>query len=60
MTKYSCHSKEMIANKVRKFPSAALEVSLVNKRLVKLNSNTRSYIVKAKNENYARVCDLND
>jgi len=61
MTKYSCHSKEMMDNKVRKFRSASLEVTLVNKRLVKLNSETKAYMVKVKNQNYALdVCELKD
>lgn len=44
----------------RRFPSFAIEVTMVNKKLIKLKSNSRSYALHPKNHpnSYSRDCQM--
>jgi hypothetical protein len=43
MNNYACVGTNELQNKARFFPSFAVEVTLVNRRLIKINKPTRSY-----------------
>jgi len=41
--------RQQISAKSRFYPTHAIEVTLVNKKLIKLNSDVRSYALNSKN-----------
>jgi hypothetical protein len=49
MNNNACIGQQMINTKNRKIPSFAIEVTMVNKRLITLHSNSRSYALHSKN-----------
>lgn len=43
MNNYACVGKNELDSKTRFYPSFAIEVTLVNRRIIKIKSPTRSY-----------------
>lgn len=43
MTNFACQDKSEIDKKNRYFPSFAIEMTFINKKLITIKNNTRSY-----------------
>jgi len=57
MNNNACLGQQAIQSKSRKFPAFAIEVTMVNKRIITLNSNSRSYSLNSKNHPNAHFVD---